>query len=245
MSSFLTEIKGFTPIIDVLADELGLVPAAIYGAVWRYCQMQNGVCYASLQTLADKLKLNRRTVERHIKSLCESGYLEDTTPSLKGIPHTYRDTGRIKIMGLVTTEIGATESTNPYDREYQPPTTESTIKRLLEDTESRGAAVASTPPPAKKKPTPLAVRVFREKAHRYPSKSWYGEIDSVVGEKKEDLERWGDVVFNYVGMGWNPTNVKGMLEFYQRGDVPGEGSKSENETIETLSDGRRKIRMRM
>ena len=72
-----------------------------------------------------------------------------------------------------------------------------------------------------KKPTPAAVAVFREHAHRYPAKSWYQDIADAVGEEESDLAFWGRVVKEWVGLGWNPTNAKGMLEFYERKKLPG------------------------
>lgn len=68
-------------------------------------------------------------------------------------------------------------------------------------------------------PTPSAVKVFRKKAHRYPAKSWYKKIDEVVGGDPEDLEKWGEIVFQWVGLGFNPTNVKGMLDAFEEGGI--------------------------
>ncbi|MCP4567953.1 MAG: hypothetical protein GY841_10275 [FCB group bacterium] len=89
------------------------------------------------------------------------------------------------------------------------------------------AKPAATPPEHPKKapkkpktPTHPAITTFRENAHRYPAKAWYSKIESAVGDSEKALELWGSVVLNYVGMGWNPQNVKGMLEFFERGEVP-------------------------
>ncbi len=101
MSDFLTEARGWTPVIDALVEELGLIPAAVYGAVWRFCQLEDGVCRASLETIADRVGVDRRTVLRHVKALCEAGYLRDLTPDERARPHRYADTGRAKIAGIV------------------------------------------------------------------------------------------------------------------------------------------------
>jgi hypothetical protein len=86
-------------------------------------------------------------------------------------------------------------------------------------------APARSPPKLQKRekppPAPEAVKVFRSNAHRYPAKSWYDDIAEMVGDKQADLDFWGQVVKAYVGLGWNPTNVKGMLDFYERREVPG------------------------
>ena len=105
MNTFLTEVKGFTPVIDALAKEFGLVTAAVYGVVWRYCQMEDKVCKASLETIAEHLNINRSTVLRHIEILCEHGYVKDLTPSLRNVPHTYANTGKAKIAGLVEATV--------------------------------------------------------------------------------------------------------------------------------------------
>lgn len=118
MGQFLTQVDGFTPVIDALAKELGLIPAAVYGVVWRYCQMRDGVCRAGLEALGAALGLHPATVLRHLKALCRAGYLEDLTPHLRNKPHIYRDTGRLKIIGLV--EGGHEPSAAPLGEPPRP-----------------------------------------------------------------------------------------------------------------------------
>jgi len=67
---------------------------------------------------------------------------------------------------------------------------------------------------------PMAIKVFRKSAHRFPNKSWWGTVVEVVGEHPENLELWGKIVRAWVGMGWNPINVVGMLEFFKRREIP-------------------------
>lgn len=84
-----SELGSFTPIPHSLAQEVGLVCAAVYGEVWRYCQMKDGSCKASLDTLGSGISVDRATVMRSIKKLCELGYLKDQTPDRRNAPHTY------------------------------------------------------------------------------------------------------------------------------------------------------------
>ena len=100
--TILSEVEGFTPVIDVIAEELGLVPAAVFGRIWRYCQLRDGVCYASLETLASGLGLNKATVQRNAEKLVKAGYLIDMTPNLRNTPHTYADTGKVKMTTKVS-----------------------------------------------------------------------------------------------------------------------------------------------
>ena len=105
--TILANVDGFTPVIDGLVQELGLMSAVIFGRVWRYCQMKDGVCNASLEKIGLSIGVDRITVLRHIKDLCVRGYLEDLTPDLRNRPHTYRDTGKA---GLVLSLSGVAES---------------------------------------------------------------------------------------------------------------------------------------
>lgn len=68
---------------------------------------------------------------------------------------------------------------------------------------------------------PPAVQVYRENTNRYPPKKLWGKIADAVGEGEEALDRWGETVAHYIGCGWNPTNVITMLEFFNRGEIPG------------------------
>lgn len=102
----LTDVRGFTPVIDSIVEEHGLVTAAVFGAMWRYCQMRDGVCRAPIKKIADRVQLNRVTVMRHVETLVASGYLKDLTPKMRNRPHVYMDTGKAKI----EIKVGVAES---------------------------------------------------------------------------------------------------------------------------------------
>ena len=158
MSIMLGEANGFTPVIDVVANELGLVPAAVYGVVWRYCQGERRVCYASLDTMAEQLGVGRSTVQRHLQALCDAGYLEDTTPDLRNKPHTYRDTGRAQIVGMVQAHVSQRDTHVPeWDVTSQSGMSRPTVtheessNRVEEDTLPVAVAPVASDPPAKRK----------------------------------------------------------------------------------------------
>lgn len=113
--TILANVDGFTPIIDSLAQELGLITAAVFGRVWRYCQGEQGVCTASMERIAQELGLGRATVMRHIHILVENGYLKDLTPDLVKRSHTYADTGKA---GL-SINIGVSQRNTASDRVSQ------------------------------------------------------------------------------------------------------------------------------
>ncbi len=95
--TILTEVDGWTPIIDALVDQFGLITAAVFGVAWRYCQMEDGVCRASLETIGNRIGLDKSTVMRHFATLVEHGYLKDLTPEARNRPHVYADTGKASL----------------------------------------------------------------------------------------------------------------------------------------------------
>jgi DNA-binding MarR family transcriptional regulator len=116
--SLLSEIKGWSPVIHSLAkqDGIGLITAAVWGAVWRYCQMDDKVCTASLETIGADLGIDKATVLRHIKKLCERGYLRDETPGLRNVTHTYSDTGKVKLTGIIEAQTVAHSNATVAER---------------------------------------------------------------------------------------------------------------------------------
>jgi hypothetical protein len=162
MSVFLSNVKGFTPVIDVLAQQTSLTTAAVYGVAWRYCQMENRVCHASLETIAHHVGVNRKTVQRHMKQLCVLGYLEDTTPERKSAPHVYRDTGKAKIIGLLEAQVdGRTQSPTGSDIEsYRGRTQSPTKKEEKKGIKKESAAQEPAAPPTKPKPPTPAQAMF-------------------------------------------------------------------------------------
>jgi len=92
--TILAETDGFTPVIDMVVADTSITTAVVFGRIWRFCQMEDGVCTASLEKIAKDIGMDRSTVMRHAKDLCENGYLKDLTPDMRYKPHTYADTGK-------------------------------------------------------------------------------------------------------------------------------------------------------
>jgi biotin operon repressor len=90
MNGFLSYCGGFTPVIDVLVEKYGVIVAAVYGVVWRYAAMRGGVCFASQQSIADRLGISRKMVNETIGLLCQEGLILDETPGVRNRPHRYR-----------------------------------------------------------------------------------------------------------------------------------------------------------
>jgi hypothetical protein len=65
-----------------------------------------------------------------------------------------------------------------------------------------------------------ACATFKEATGYAPPKPWRDEIVYHVGTEPPNLKRWHDTCFAYVGCGWNPRNVKAMLDYYAVGELP-------------------------
>jgi len=63
------EMTGFTPIPDVIAHRYGLNCAAVWGLIWRYSQMESGWCTASVETMAERIGIDRKTVQKYLQQL--------------------------------------------------------------------------------------------------------------------------------------------------------------------------------
>lgn len=119
-----TDFGGFTPLIDSLVQEIGLMPALVFGVVWRFCQMGEAeACYASLDTIAERVGISYKSAQRHVRALCDAGYLFDATPDLRNRPHTYRDTGKAS-MCVTVQAVGQSDlpgrSESPSTRPESP-----------------------------------------------------------------------------------------------------------------------------
>lgn len=106
MSKTKLQDVRYTPLLDSLVDEFGITTAAVFGRVWRYCQMARGYCHAEHERIADELNISRRTVWGALKVLVREGYLTDATPNTKGRTRIYKDTGKAGLTLLPPAEIG-------------------------------------------------------------------------------------------------------------------------------------------
>jgi DNA-binding Lrp family transcriptional regulator len=152
-NDFVATVSGFTLAPDAIINEHGYVTALVWGVAWRFCQMSDGVCRASLEKIAARLGMSERTIIRHLDTLCGSGFLFDTTPTLKNKPHIYADTGKIKVRmnihAMTESQRAMTESQRQGDRE----SVEESIKKEYKDKNS-----------LIKKPTARAERTPEEQA---------------------------------------------------------------------------------
>lgn len=81
--------------------------------------------------------------------------------------------------------------------------------------------VSAKKPKPEPKPKPEAVKVYKSVLCRWPNKGLDNLIGDTVGNEPEALILWENVVRAWIATGWNPGNVKGMLDFFSKGEIPG------------------------
>lgn len=105
----VTEVSGFIPVFEVvLRHYKDYMTALVFGRMWQYCNMRDGVCKASLERIGRDLEVSGVTVMRHAEKLVADGYLIDTTPERRNAPHEYVDGRRVEMKSSLT--AGMTES---------------------------------------------------------------------------------------------------------------------------------------
>lgn len=94
----VTEISGFIPVFDVVIQHYkDPMTALVFGRMWQYCGMEDGVCKASLDRIGKDLGISGATVMRHAEKLVNDGYLVDTTPNRRNAPHEYLDGRKVEM----------------------------------------------------------------------------------------------------------------------------------------------------
>jgi len=105
--------SGFTPLFDIIVENTSHMTAVVYGLVERYSRMRNGVCKASIGTLAEKVGVSRQTIQRRLSELVEKGYIKKLTPELTGHPNEYVPTE--KVYSLIGDKNEATNQSLPEE----------------------------------------------------------------------------------------------------------------------------------
>ncbi len=100
----ISKVDGFTPCFDNVTKDLGIVTSSVFGAIWRFCQMEDGYCRASQETIGERVGLTRQAVNENVKKLIQGGYLESNGIDTSGTIRLF-DTGKagmsISITGVV------------------------------------------------------------------------------------------------------------------------------------------------
>lgn len=177
------EYDGFCIAPDELIIKYGPTTAVIWGRIWRYTHMADGVCSAAQDKIAAGSGVSRTTIYRHLKDLEDGGYIVDLTPELKDAPHRYQVTDKIKLKIAFSTPASQVfQNETPKEKPLQIGVSNRNTK--IKNTElPNGNSVAADKEP-------------KEKPQRKPNPLW----DAIVAVTKMDpaikahAERVGRVV---------------------------------------------------
>jgi DNA-binding Lrp family transcriptional regulator len=221
----IQEISGFYPLFEVLLDRYGdPITPAVFGVAWRFCQMEDGVCKASLRTIAAILNVSEATVMRRLEILCGDGYLIDLTPDLKNRPHVYSDSGQV----VMKSALGASSKT-VSQRKVTVSGRKATVSQsqLNKDLNKDSNKEGGEPGPAKPKANDLPeVVLFREVTGFYPAKASFETVVSAVGQVRGRLGRdvsAEDLRPFYVAWcnrGWNKQAVTWLTDYAAANRLP-------------------------
>jgi len=179
---------------------------------------QDGWCFPKLTTLGKLLSKSKQAVSKDIQMLAELGYVE--------VKHQYREDGSQmnNLYRLVFDKIPTRQSDiDPHQQGIYPPSTPEVDPPSISEVDALTTHI-NTPNKqgiksgAKRTPdTRLshpAIVVYRALARLTPPDALRDDIISTVGD---DEVQWGNIVKQWIGNGWKPGNINGMLDYYRKG----------------------------
>jgi len=179
-----------------------------------------GKCWQNTDTLAKACKMSAGMVSQAKATLADKGLItirEESNQNGKYHIITINDIWA-ENMARYTGDSQDEGGSSPHERRRSP---HETKKNPLEEEPKESTRKPSRAAPAPAPEKPPAVVAYREIAHLWPHKSLWQRIDQDIGRDPPAIDRWKETVLAWLGMGWNPRNVKGMLEHYARNEIPG------------------------
>lgn len=218
--------------------KLGPHCIAVYSALAMYANADTQKAWPSFQTIADLVGMSRQQVIREIKKLKAHNIIE-AEKRKEPHPETGKPVFQTDVFTLLhpdewnkideclhepsITQILplVTGSHQPSICESPPLVTPShlnnTNKNNTQLTKPKESASKATRPP-----TIPAMAVFFEITKYFKiTKYWQMEAGRIVGDNAADLEFWRKVVIGWTGKYQTVHNIKGMLEYFERREVPG------------------------
>lgn len=102
-------VTGFSPVPDCIRDDIDVLAAIVFGAVWRYGRQTSGTCTASVEKIAERAGLGLTATRVRLTKLAENGWI--IAKERTGQPTVYRDAGRW-VVTMVGQEADATPPRN-------------------------------------------------------------------------------------------------------------------------------------
>jgi hypothetical protein len=202
-----------------VAKGRALLALLVLLAMADYADEQH-VCYPSIGGLASKARLSQRQVVRILNGFKADGVIVPV--GAKKSKH-----GRaVTIYRIAIETLAKGDTMSPYDAakgdicankvtpmSYDPSLDPSV--RSIEDVAAAPTTVAADPdsaPTAKTLAEQPPIAIYRDAFLRYPSKA---QMAWLMAQEITDLRRWLEVCQLWIGKGWSPTNLQGMIDLYR------------------------------
>lgn len=215
-------------------------PLVIALALAEHHNAKTGQCNPSYDTIAELTGNSRRHVIRVIKSLCVDGYITiDKSGGFHSNQYAFNATQTVTFetpnsdtiespfdppqtvtseTQTVTSDAQTVTSETPNSDIAMSPEPVEPVRTGIEPGEAR----RPTPPKPKKPPAVLA---YANAIGFWPPKATYRILEKIP---ETDIALFQQIVIAYVGQGWNPKNINGMMDFLSRREIPGADNAKRN-----------------
>ena len=194
-----------------------------------------GECFPSMRTLAEEVGANLLTIQRSIDRLCKIGLIKKTNPQgWEKLAHRNASYQFLVDEALIQ-EFETPAYTKSTRRGVQKdiPNISNTYIINKEPILRIGETPVSDTSKEKRIEKTQAVMVYRSITHLYPNVAQEEEINKVV--QPNELPKWQEIIKEWLLRGYNKTNVKGMLEWFQNGIPQAYKSKAKWNPEDTIS----------
>lgn len=250
-------------IIERYGAILGVYGHAVYSALAMYADNTQQTCYPSYDKIAGLYGMSRRQVIREIEKLEKLGLLRIEKQVAPNDMGHGRETNIFTLLDIPTempvvesnsgdmttsdyqSPVTTSHQSNNATSDYQSPPLVTTShpnythdNYTHEDRESVNAPTPITPKPSKnpKSVAPFmdneAVLIYKDLAHNTPVEAVRAEIAARV----TNLSKWRDIVTDWVMHGYNPRNLRGMLDKYDGKPYGVASGKSEKTSMQAKID---------
>ncbi len=196
---------------------------------------ENNQAWPSISTLAAKIRMSDRNTQILLRKIIDSGELEMQPNAGPNGTNVYRITlggggENFSPGGEKSSAGGVKNSAQGGEIAIAP---EPSLDPSVDTSEEEGAvpaqpAAAAEPPawyeaepaqPSTPSTTPTVrsltqqppIAIYRDIVERYPSKP---QMRLILTHGVYDLRRWRAILAHWIGRGWSPTNIAGMLDLY-------------------------------
>ena len=196
-----------------------------------HAQDDGGSAYPSVSRLMVKTGLSRVSITRAKQALVKAGYMTKVGKSERDTDSVVINIDKLNLLQnndwspFRASKPSLPSVVNPvYQEGSKPSLPESSVLNPSSKPLKEGRAAPNNngaKPKPKKKRDPLldhpAIIEYREIARFHVPIVWRERVVEAVGD---NVDLWKSVVFDWIGRGYNPRNVKDMLDAFHKGGLP-------------------------